>query len=71
MILYIIIHMDYTDMFNSNKTLFVILFFILIFFILISLFYLKNKEKIEAFMRLYNKTPKEVENYSEDLLVLR
>ena len=55
--------MDYTDIFISNKTFFVILFFILNFLILISLFYLKYKEKIEAFMRLYNKTPKEVENY--------
>lgn len=54
---------DIIGIINKNKKLFVIFCLIIILLGLTVFFYFKYKEKIEAFMRLYNKTPKEVENY--------
>jgi sterol 24-C-methyltransferase len=53
----------YEDIICTNKKLFSIVFLLIVLFLLIVFFYFKYKEKIEAFMRLYYKTPKEVENY--------
>ena len=48
---------------DKYKKLFIIFCLIITLLGLTVFFYFKYKEKIEAFMRLYNKTPKEVENY--------
>tara|TARA_B000000475_G_C15968147_1_gene435945 strand:+ start:172 stop:1317 length:1146 start_codon:yes stop_codon:yes gene_type:complete len=51
------------EVFINHKKKLIILSLAITILILILFFYFKYKEKIEAVMRLYNKTPEEVEKY--------